>query len=131
MEDKNKDCIFCKIVKGEIPAEKIYSDDNFIGILDINPEAEGHTLIIPKKHFKTILDTPNSLGNEFLEAIKNVALKLAKDKKADGFNIIFNVNRLAGQEVDHVHCHVIPRKENDGCKLKLVGGLRDKKKKEK
>jgi len=124
-----EECIFCKIVKGEIPAERVYEDDNFIGILDINPEMEGHTLIIPKKHFKTILDTPNSLGNEFLEAIKNVAMKLIKDKKADGFNIIFNVNKIAGQEVDHVHCHIIPRKENDGMKLKMINGLRDKKKK--
>jgi len=56
-------------------------------------------------------------------------MKLIKDKKADGFNIIFNVNKIAGQEVDHVHCHIIPRKENDGMKLKMINGLRDKKKK--
>jgi len=129
-KDKQENCIFCKIAKKEIKSDIVYEDDNFIGILDINPETQGHTLVIPKKHFKTILDTPNSLGNEFLEAIKNISLMLIDKYKADGFNIIFNVNRLAGQEVDHVHCHVIPRKENDGCKMKLVGGLRDKKKKE-
>jgi len=125
---KTEDCIFCKIVKGEIPSEKVYEDDNFIGILDINPESEGHTLIFPKKHFKTILDTPSSLGNEFFDAIKKVSLKLIEDGKAEGFNIVFNVYELAGQEINHVHAHIIPRKENDGCKLKLVNGLRDKKK---
>ena len=122
-----EDCIFCKIVAGEIPAEKVYEDDNFVGILDINPEMKGHTLIFPKKHFKTILDTPSSLGNEFLDAIKKVALQLIDKEKAEGFNIIFNTNKIAGQEVDHVHTHIIPRKKNDECKLKLVNGLRDEK----
>tara|TARA_Y100000310_G_scaffold304305_1_gene343323 strand:- start:519 stop:902 length:384 start_codon:yes stop_codon:yes gene_type:complete len=123
-----EDCIFCKIIKGEIPADKVYEDDNFIGILDINPEMKGHTLVIPKKHFKTLLDTPSSLGNEYLEAIKKVALDLIKKEKAEGFNIIFNINKIAGQEVDHVHAHVVPRKSDDGCRLKLDGGLREKKK---
>lgn len=125
-----EDCIFCKIVRGEVPAKKVYEDDNFIGILDVNPETQGHTLVIPKKHFKTILDTPNSLGNEFLEAIKNTSLMLIDRYRAEGFNIIFNVNRLAGQEVDHVHTHILPRKIGDGMKLKMVNGLRDQKKKE-
>ena len=115
---------------GKIPSEKIYEDDNFISILDINPETLGHSLVIPKKHFKTILDTPNSLGNEFLEAIKNTSMILMKKYKAEGFNIVFNVNRLAGQEVDHVHAHIMLRKNNDGMKLRMVNGLRDKKKKE-
>ncbi len=125
---EEKDCIFCKIEKGEIPSEKVYEDDNFFAILDINPESERHTLVIPKKHFKTLLDVPSSLGGEFLEAIKKVSLKLIKDGKAEGFNILFNVNKLAGQEVDHVHAHIIPRKGDDGCKLKLLNGLRDKNK---
>ena len=76
-----KDCIFCKIVKGEIKSEIVYSDDNFIGILDINPKALGHTLIISKNHFKTILEVPSTLGTELLGAIKEVGLKLIKDKK--------------------------------------------------
>ncbi len=124
MED---DCIFCKIIKGEIPAEKVYEDDNFIGILDINPESEGHTLIFPKKHFESFLDMPSSLGSEFVDAIKKVSLGLVREGKAKGFNIVFNVYKVAGQEVPHVHAHIIPRKSDDGCKLKLVGGLRDKK----
>ena len=122
-------CIFCKIAKGEIPAEKVYEDDNFIGILDINPEMKGHTLVFPKKHFQTILDTPSSLGNEFLEAIKSVALDLIKKEKAEGFNVIFNTNKIAHQEVPHVHAHVMPRKTGDQMRLDITGGLREKKKK--
>lgn len=122
-----EDCIFCKIAKGEIPSEKVYEDDNFLSILDITPETIGHTLVIPKKHFKTILDVPTSLGNEFLEAIKNTTLKLIKTHKAEGFNIVFNNYKIAGQEVDHVHAHILLRKKEDGMKLKMVNGLRDKK----
>ncbi|MEK6935324.1 MAG: HIT domain-containing protein [Nanoarchaeota archaeon] len=127
---EHKDCIFCKIVKGEIKADIVYSDDNFIGILDINPEMLGHILVMPKKHFENILDTPSSLGNEFLDAIKKVSLNLAKEGEAEGFNILFNINKLAGQEVAHVHAHILPRKQNDGMKCKIVNGMRDKNKKE-
>jgi len=124
-----KDCIFCKIIKGEIKSDIVYSDDNFIGILDINPEMLGHTLVMPKKHFETILDTPSSLGNEFLDAIKKIAFDLIKKQKAEGFNILFNVNKLAGQEVPHVHAHILPRKQNDGMKCKMINGMKDKNKK--
>jgi len=125
---KMEDCIFCKIVKGEIPSEKVYEDDNFISILDINPETQGHTLVMPKNHFKTLLNVPSSLGNEFLEAIKNTSLKLIDKHKADGFNIVFNNYEIAGQEVGHVHAHIMLRKKGDEMKLKMINGLRDKKK---
>jgi len=123
-----EDCIFCKIVNKEVPADIIYEDDNFMGFLDMSPAVEKHTLVIPKNHYKTILDMPSSLGNEMLEAIKKISFKLIEKEKAEGFNVVFNVNKIAGQEVDHVHAHIIPRKADDGCRLKLVGGLRDKKK---
>ena len=124
---EDKDCIFCKIVKGEIPSTKTYEDDNFIGILDIHPKAEGHTVIIPKKHFRNLLDMPASLGNEMLEAIKEVGLSLIKDGKVNagslssdnevsGFNVIINNEPAAGQVVFHAHIHVIPRKTGDGLK---------------
>src|SRR3989344_9340298 len=74
MVDNN--CIFCKIASGEIPSTKVYEDKNFIGILDANPRTEGHTLIIPKQHFKNFLDLPASLGNEMLEAIKKISADL-------------------------------------------------------
>ncbi len=112
-----EDCVFCKIVKGEIPCTKIYDDDNFIGILNIKPIAEGQALIISKKHFKTLLDVPSSLGNEMLEASKEVALKLIKEGKAEGFNLVVNNFRSAGQVIDHVHVHIIPRKKDDGLNM--------------
>jgi len=116
MEEKDNDCIFCKIAKGEVESEKVYDDDNFIGILDINPKAEGHSLIIPKNHYKTILDMPNSLGNEFIEAIKKVAVKLIEGRKAEGFNVLINNYEVSGQLVPHVHAHIIPRKKDDGLR---------------
>lgn len=115
MEDK--DCIFCKIARGEIACSKTYEDDNFIGFLDINPRTEGHTVIIPRKHFRNLLDMPSSLGNEMLEAVKEVSLDLIKQGKAEGFNLIVNNESAAGQVVFHVHLHVIPRKKDDEFKL--------------
>ncbi len=112
----NEDCIFCKIVKGEIPSTKTYEDDSFIGILDIHPKAEGHTLLIPKSHFKTFLDMPGTLGNEMLEAVKHVGLDLIKQGRGEAFNVFVNNGETAGQVVMHVHIHVIPRKKNDGLK---------------
>ena len=112
----NEDCIFCKIIKGEIPANKVYENKNFIGILDIKPKADGHTLIIPKKHYRTILDMPSSLACEATDAIKEIILNLIKNKKVDGFNIIVNGDKAGGQLVMHAHIHVIPRKEGDGLK---------------
>lgn len=110
-------CVFCKIVSGEIESEEIYEDENFIGVLDKNPRAEGHTLIIPKKHFRNILDMPVTLGNELLESIKEISLKLIKEKKAEGINIIINNESAADQAVFHTHIHVIPRKKNDRIKI--------------
>ena len=114
MHDLN--CLFCKIVKGEIPCNKVYEDDNFIGILDIHPKAEGHTLLVPKSHFKTFLDIPNTLGNEILEAAKNIGLGLIKQGKGEAFNVFVNNGDVAGQVVMHAHIHVIPRKKGDGLK---------------
>ena len=112
------DCIFCKIINGN--SEKIiYENDNFFSIPDAKPIADGHSLIISKKHFKTILDVQNSLGSELLDCIKNTALKLIKEKNIEGFNVVNNNFEVAGQIVPHVHFHIIPRKKDDG--LKLIG----------
>jgi histidine triad (HIT) family protein len=106
-----KDCVFCKIARGEIPASKIYENDNFISFPDSNQEIEGHSLIISKKHFETILDLPSSLGMELLDCIKNTSLKLMKEHKSDGFNIAQNNFDAAGQVVKHIHFHILPRKK--------------------
>ncbi len=113
---EEKDCVFCKMVKGEIPCEKIYDDENFFGILDMNPKAEGHSLIISKNHYKTILDMPVSLGNELMDAVKKVGLDLIKEKGAGGFNVVVNCGGVSGQLVNHFHVHIIPRRDGDGLK---------------
>ena len=113
---KNENCIFCKIIKNEIKTEKVTETNNFIAILDVHPLAKGHTLIIPKKHFVTLLDIPNKLGEEFLKIIKDVASYLLDKKLGDGFNLLMRNLEAAGQEVLHAHLHVIPRKEGDGIK---------------
>lgn len=112
-----ENCIFCKIVSGEIPSTKVYEDDNFICILDSNPRAEGHTLIIPKQHFENLLDLPVTLGNEMLEAIKKISADLINQGKAEGFNVLSNNLEAAGQLVPHAHIHVIPRKQGDGLNI--------------
>lgn len=116
MEQKqnNGECIFCKIANKEIQKELTYEDENFIAFLDIKPRAEGHTLIVPKKHYKTILDMPNTLGNELQETIKKISLDLTKQGKAHGFNVLTNVGEVAGQVIHHLHVHIIPRKDGDG-----------------
>ena len=110
-----EDCIFCKIAKGEISTEDfIYENDNFFSVLDVNPEIEGHALVISKKHFETILDMPDSLGSELLDCIKKTAIKLMEKYNAEGFNVTNNNFEVAGQVVKHVHFHVLPRKNGDG-----------------
>lgn len=113
---EKEDCLFCRIVKGEVPSGKVYEGDNFIGILDINPKADGHTIIISKRHFKDILDMPSSLGGELLDVIKKVGLDLLSKGKGEGLNIAINVREASGQIVPHVHVHIVPRKLGDGLK---------------
>src|SRR3989339_137177 len=106
-------CIFCKIARGEVSSEKIYENDNFFSIFDVSPQIKGHALVISKKHFKTLLDMPNTLSLELMDCIKTTSLKLMKDFNCDGFNVVANTFRSAGQIVDHVHFHILPRKNEN------------------
>jgi len=114
---KNKNCIFCKIAQGKVPSEKIKESDNFFAILDQNQDIPGHALIIPKRHFVTILDIKNTLGSELIKMIKDVSSDLLDQKKGDAFNIIMNNLEPAGQVIMHAHIHILPRKEDDGIKI--------------
>ncbi len=107
------DCIFCKIVKGEIPALKIYEDSDFIGFLDVNPRFIGHALIIPKKHIETILDIDNDQMGHMFEIVQKVAKTITEALDAKGFNIGNNNGQIAGQAVPHAHVHIMPRYETD------------------
>ncbi len=115
----DQDCIFCKIVEEKIPSTKINESKNFIAILDMAPQTEGHTLIIPKEHFKTILDFPQDLSKEFLQFTKETSKKLMEKYNSEGFNLVVNTFESAGQIVDHFHLHILPRKNNDGYNLSL------------
>jgi histidine triad (HIT) family protein len=118
MENYDGECIFCKISKGEIPAERFLESENFFVVEDKNPITKGHMLIIPKKHYKTLLDIPSILGNELLSIEKETALKLIKeDRTIEGFNIIMNNFSIAGQLIHHAHVHLIPRRKNDGMRF--------------
>lgn len=107
------DCIFCKIAKGEIPSSKVYEDDFVLAFLDLNPASPGHALVIPKRHAATLLDLEPGSGDALLQAMRKVGRALANVVKADGFNCVQNNFPAAGQEVMHLHWHVIPRHEGD------------------
>ena len=101
------DCIFCKIVAGEIPSYKVYEDENFFAFLDIRPLNPGHTLVIPKKHYRWVWDVEN-VGEYY-----QVAAKIAKAQKK-AFNTDYVVSMVFGEEVPHAHIWLIPRLEGDG-----------------
>ncbi len=111
-----KDCIFCKIAKGEIPAEKVWEDKEFVAFPDANPKGEGHTLVMPKKHFKTLIDLDENTSKKYLNIIKKTGEILMKKYNAEGFNIVLNNGEAAGQVVKHVHFHILPRKKGDNKK---------------
>ena len=107
------DCIFCKIVKGEIPSEKVLENEDFIVIKNIDPLVDGHSLVIPKKHYGTFLDLPLGLYEKLLETAKKAIEKLdAKD-----FQLVTNSGEVAGQSIPHMHLHILPRKEGDGFEI--------------
>lgn len=111
------DCIFCKIIKGDIPSYRIYEDEMTYAFLDIASDCEGHTLVIPKKHCTNVLDC----DKEYLEATACAVQKIAKhyveDCGYDGVNIVNASGEAAQQSVFHLHFHIYPRKKNDGVDL--------------
>ncbi len=108
------DCIFCKIVKGEIPCNKVYEDKNVLAFLDISPVNIGHSLVVPKKHYVNIYETPEDILIEMMKAVKKISHAIKNGLQADGINVNMNNDPAAGQVVFHSHIHVIPRIANDG-----------------
>ena len=121
MTNTNENCIFCKIVAGEIPAERIWEDEEFMAFADIKPAGEGHTLVVPKKHFNTLMDLNESVSNKYIDAIKKTGEILMKKYNADGFNSVLNNGEAAGQIVHHVHFHILPRKKGDNKRGIFIG----------
>ncbi|MDD3887273.1 MAG: HIT family protein [Patescibacteria group bacterium] len=112
-----KDCIFCKIAKKEIPSDIVFENKNLMAILDIMPVNPGHTLVITKKHYKTMIDVPDKLLSEMILVSKKVGKAVMKGLKVKGFNLGVNNGTVAGQKIDHVHFHIITRLAKDGLKL--------------
>ncbi|MBI9111114.1 HIT family protein [Maridesulfovibrio ferrireducens] len=121
----NQDCIFCKIVAGDIPCFKIYETENILSFLDIGPVNKGHALVIPKGHYKNLWDIPADLGKELMTASQVVGDAIVKATGADGLNLLMNNNDAAGQLVFHAHFHLIPRFKDDGLKLWDQGEYND------
>lgn len=116
------DCIFCKIITGEIPATKVYEDEYSYAFLDAHPNTKGHTLVIPKDHFENIYGIPDETLCRLMISVKKISLAVKNGLEADGINIAMNNEAPAGQIIFHAHVHVIPRyvKENSIEKDEIV-----------
>lgn len=110
----DQNCIFCKIVKGEIPSTKVYEDEKSLVLVDINPVNIGHLLAIPKEHFENIYETPEEIMAHLMKICKRLSSAIKKAMNADGVNITMNNEPSAGQIIMHSHVHVIPRFKDDG-----------------
>jgi len=113
----DKSCLFCKIVKGEIPCHKIYEDKDFLAFLDVNPKREGHTLIIPKKHYQDVFDIPEEVFKGLMLVVQKLAKKLKNSGKVEGVNLLHASGKTAQQSVFHFHFHLVPRRAGDGLDL--------------
>lgn len=102
-------CIFCKIISHEIPSKTVYEDDDVLAILDISQVTKGHTLVMPKKHVRNILEADDTDAAACITAAKRIAAQIAKNTGACGVNILTNCGECAGQTVDHLHFHILPR----------------------
>lgn len=107
------DCIFCKIVAGEIPCAKLLEDDAAVAFLDIGPLADGHVLLIPKAHYETIDRMPADVAGHVLKHLPGLAKAVQSAVGSEGVNVLENNGRIAHQFVPHVHFHIIPRRAGD------------------
>jgi len=107
------DCIFCKIVAGELPCTKLYEDDDVLSFMDIGPVVKGHALVIPKKHYDPITGTPTEVLHKLITVVQKIAQAQYDGLKADGVNVAQANGDVAGQVVPHIHFHVIPRFYDD------------------
>ncbi|MHA1646070.1 MAG: HIT family protein [Promethearchaeota archaeon] len=113
----SEDCIFCKIIAGKIPCYKVFESEHTLAFLDIGPMVAGHTVVIPKKHFFTFEDMPSEELQPFFADLQKVCKILKEKLNADGYNIVQNNYRAAGQLVEHAHYHILPRTIGDGISL--------------
>lgn len=117
------DCIFCKIVQGEIPSSVVAQDERTFAFLDIRPVNPGHTLVVPKAHAAHLADLPAGVGGAVFESARRIAAALRRSGvRCEGVNLFLADGAVAGQEMAHVHLHVVPRFEGDGFGLTFPAG---------
>jgi histidine triad (HIT) family protein len=112
----DNNCIFCKIVNGDLAAYKIYEDDKVLAFLDVKPVNPGHTLVVPKNHYHNLENMPEEILIAIIKTVKKVGNSI-KDNLAPGYNVNLNNDPVAGQEIPHTHFHVIPRNPEDHLRL--------------
>ena len=110
----NADCVFCKIIRGEIPCQRIFDSPHVLAFLDINPLSQGHTVVIPKHHTERLEDLPEEWSVELARSFGLIARAVTGAVGAEAYNLLQNNGSLAGQVVPHVHFHIIPRRADDG-----------------
>jgi histidine triad (HIT) family protein len=108
-----KDCIFCKIIRGEMPSSKVFESEKVLALLDINPVSKGHTLVIPKTHYVGFSEIPADLLAEMGKVLQRIGHAAKTHLGSDGFNVLLNNGRAAGQLIDHAHFHLVPRSIGD------------------
>jgi histidine triad (HIT) family protein len=110
---RDPDCLFCKIVHGEIPSARVLETDQALAFLDINPLNQGHVLIVPRDHHANLLDLPDTLAAQTASLLPRLARAVKQATGADGLNVVVNIGEVAGQTIHHIHWHVIPRFPGD------------------
>ncbi|MDO8529774.1 MAG: HIT family protein [bacterium] len=111
------DCIFCKIISGEIPSHKVYENEHTLAFLDIAPVNPGHTLVVSKKHFANLEEADEETLCQAIKTVKKIGKALKDGLQIEGYNVGVNNDPVSGQIIPHLHFHVIPRIKNDGLKL--------------
>ena len=119
---RDSDCIFCKIVAGEVPASIVYRTDTLMAFLDVGPLADGHLLVIPRDHYQSLVDMPPEACAALALELPKLGCALLEVTGAEGFNLLQNNGGVAGQVVHHVHFHLIPRKAGDGLGYRWNAG---------
>ena len=119
------DCIFCKIIRGEVPSYKIYEDDKVYAFLDIACDAVGHTLVIPKKHCTNVLDCDKAYLDAVIQAVQKISNHYVNNCGFDGVNVLNASGAAAEQSVFHLHFHIIPRKNGDGLHMWPLDGKQE------
>ena len=107
-------CVFCRMIAGEIPVAKVYEDEAVFAFLDIGPISDGHTLVIPRQHCTRIHECASDVLVDVASRLGKIAEAVARAVEADGYNVLSNNGSAAGQVVDHLHFHIIPRRIGDG-----------------